>query len=770
MHRARWTLLCFVVGLIGPAANAQTVARYDVFEHTIAYPFDASTGNPWEDVRVDVTLTSPGGGTTAIGGFYFDDDTWKFRFAPGEVGAWTWSYILREGAATVTDNGAFEVVASANPGWVRQSPVNEFRWVFDDGSPFHPRGLQDCIYPEGEPWFLDEDTPVTRPEYLQVMADEAGMNLWRLNNANCSWSLFRQIDPAENIYSLQTGRLFDATATDIRAAGLRIFMTIFGTLDFFPFPNDAADPAKMAAVERYVKYVSDRYGAYVDYWELGNELAFDEYDDAWIQRIAPYLRSVDPYDHPISMSHGRGDMAEIELDAPHRYLSPNWSRLDNDWLFDINRRRIYGKPIVHGEVGNKNCNDEPDSVLRWRVVPWVMFFNEASLVFWNTPESSTFCQPFSGNVYMDAPFRANQRAVSTFSTGFDRDAVMAPVTSSAITVRAYGLSGPRNYGVYLYAYADPFGVTSEATVDINPRGPASGRWIRTSDGAVLGSVDIPAGPQTISVPSFTADIALRLDIAAGSPPTVEAGPDTAIVLPAEDTVLLDGTVTDPDGPPAVTWSLSAGPAGAVFADPAAIDTAVTFTEVGVYTLTLTADDSLNPPVVDDLTVTVDGSPPEVRNVAALDVTATGARLTGRLESAGGADAEVSVHWGRSDGGTDPAAWEASAALGSFPDVPAADVESAVMPLEAVTTYFYRFRARNDFGETWAATSDTFLTLARVRRGDALPPSALVDDTLPWGDPEQVIGPGYPPLLYYQVEGVAEIVLVRTGTSVTLDAR
>jgi hypothetical protein len=62
-----------------------------------------------------------------------------------------------------------------------------------------------------------------------------------------------------------------------------------------------------------------------------------------------------------------------------------------------------------------------------------------------------------------------------------------------------------------------------------------------------------------------------------------------------DTVSLDGTVTD-DGLPSgasvsTVWTVQSGPDGAVFADPNAVDTTVTFVNEGTYELLLTADDT-----------------------------------------------------------------------------------------------------------------------------------------------------------------------------------
>jgi uncharacterized protein YjiK len=89
------------------------------------------------------------------------------------------------------------------------------------------------------------------------------------------------------------------------------------------------------------------------------------------------------------------------------------------------------------------------------------------------------------------------------------------------------------------------------------------------------------------------------------PPSVGAGPDQTITLPAGAT--LDGTVSD-DGLPAppsltTTWSQTSGPGTASFANANAVDTDVTFSQDGTYVLRLTADDGALASS-DELTVTV----------------------------------------------------------------------------------------------------------------------------------------------------------------------
>ncbi len=95
-----------------------------------------------------------------------------------------------------------------------------------------------------------------------------------------------------------------------------------------------------------------------------------------------------------------------------------------------------------------------------------------------------------------------------------------------------------------------------------------------------------------------------------NPPTVSAGNNQTIVLPAAAT--LSGTVSD-DGqpnPPAATtctWSKNSGPGTVTFGNQNAASTTATFSVSGTYVLTLTASDS-NKTASSNVTITADGAP------------------------------------------------------------------------------------------------------------------------------------------------------------------
>jgi hypothetical protein len=92
-------------------------------------------------------------------------------------------------------------------------------------------------------------------------------------------------------------------------------------------------------------------------------------------------------------------------------------------------------------------------------------------------------------------------------------------------------------------------------------------------------------------------------ITVNAAPTVSAGSDQTITLPASAS--LDGTVSDDGrpGPLTTTWSMVSGPGTVTFGNAHAVDTMASFSFNGIYTLRLTANDGAVS-VFDDVVLTV----------------------------------------------------------------------------------------------------------------------------------------------------------------------
>ena len=418
--------------------NTGTIPKHEVFE--ITFRHETVYANPFFDVTIDVVFTSPSKKEIHVGGFHYGSssgpdirtenrqrqqvsyhfdkqDLWKARFAPSEPGRWKYAFVFRNAQGQeARGEGSFTCIKGRkpNPGFVRRHPENQFRFVFDDGSPYFPIGLQDCWGdnsgtgsvldqcsmegpfradlkepPELPPGPMFVRGPANNPQnadvYLRYFS-QCGFNLYRYSQQNCSFPLNSDLDK----YLIQEAVMTDELLCCARKYGFRIFYGIFGFQK--AFNNGPYDEVTMSKVKRFIKYSVDRWGAYVDFWEFLNE---QHADDRWYQIMIPYLKSIDPYGHPITTSWERPHLAGIEINAPHWYQREDELNSDTETSSRAIEWKKQGKPVVVGEQGNWIDPKNPPapgvggvwddrSALRMRIRNWTAFFNEIAVVFWNT--------------------------------------------------------------------------------------------------------------------------------------------------------------------------------------------------------------------------------------------------------------------------------------------------------------------------------------------------------------------------------------------------
>lgn len=554
--------------------NTNTVPLYEVFE--ITFKHDNAYRNPFFDVTLDVTFRSPSGKSITVGGFHYGSlepptitlgerpsrgrrrityrfakhDTWKARFSPSELGRWRYSYVFADNAGgEATGSGAFDCVKARvqSHGFLRQHPTNPFRWVFDDGTPFFPVGLQECLGDnrgtgsalsgmslEG-PFRTDRtdlvELPpgplyVRGPSYNPQNGDvyfrryaRCGFNFFRYSQRNCSYDLYRDLDH----YLVQEAIMTDELLRHVRKYGYRIMYGIFGYQKVF---NDEPDNAEaMAKVKRFIKYTVDRWGAFVDIWEFLNE---QKAADGWYAIMIPYLRSVDPYRHPITTSWERPELDGIEVNAPHWYGNENELQSDAITASRANRWKEHRKPVIVGEQGNAVARNKPrppgvggvwdvGSARRMRIRLWAALFNEIAFIFWNTSYAR---DGHFMNIWLGPQEREYVRALQDFAYRLDADVRMVPVqTSLPDHVRAYGLASPRRAGVYLHHFSDHDNAVRALRVTLDVPATARGYWYSPKSAAMLAAFDAPAGRRTFEAPPFVVDLALL--VTPDGPPDID---------------------------------------------------------------------------------------------------------------------------------------------------------------------------------------------------------------------------------------------------------
>ena len=527
-------------GLNPPVLRAQRtnsltptqIDRYSVFELTRTYD-EAGFTNPWEQASLGAVFTAPSGKKISIDGFYYATDTWKIRFAPTEVGVWQWSLRFTSTNATTakTESGTFTTVTGAQPGFLRISTENRSRFVYDNGSLFNGIGLGECmndVDANGDPFNQMAVDGGVRPEGQEAMPSDArypgldgyfslygprgaGFNLYRWSVDNCAFKLWETISPAGNVYLAREGKWGDDLVQTLQQKKIRVWMTIFGFDP--PFPDTAGtNPAQQNAIKRYIRYVVARYGASVDVWELMNEATVRE---PWYIFAATYLRSIDPYQHPITTSWEKPELSVIDITAPHWYQFESEFESDKITASRIQASLGHGqrKPVVYGEQGNSVQNWDQRSAVRMRLRSWSAFFNEGILIFWNTSGFKNYRSPVAANIYIGPDERGFVKVLQDFTAGVSPLVRVAPVqVSQTSTVRGYALSSPTSFMAYLTNFRDHTNPTSDVSISFNSPVRGTAVWVDPSTGGVIGSATVPVtvGANTLQVPAFVTDIALKL--------------------------------------------------------------------------------------------------------------------------------------------------------------------------------------------------------------------------------------------------------------------
>lgn len=551
--------------------NVKAVPLYEVFE--IDFKHERRYRSPHTDVSVHVVLKSPSGRRVKVGGFFYGStqptkivmrkvkrsgrerdeprymtgrpNLWKARYAPGEIGDWSFRYefaTTKGGKAEGT--GSFRCVKGRAPsrGFLRQNPSNPFLWVFDDGSPYFPIGLQtglgdnfgagtvlSAMALEGPirtdrpgrklpPGAMYQPGPSSNPvngdEYFRRYA-RAGFNFVRHPGHNAPRAV-----SCHGPGNVHEGVMTDEFLRHARKYDMRIMFCIFGWMA----PDEPDNAEVMAKLKRALDYTVARWGAYVDIWELMNE---DKRLSAkWYEIMTAHLRSIDPYRHPITTSFERPEIEGIDVSSPHWYDNRK-DELKSDQLAATRAKnwKKFNKPVIVGEHGSSGADKngiggvwDERSAVRMRLRNWAALFNEISLVFWNTSYAK---DGHRMNMWLGPLERQYVRAMQGLATRLDAGMRMVPVGTSGKNVRAYGLASEERAAVYLHYHATHERTMSGLWIQMDlPERASKGYWYSPETAAIIRRIDIKKGQTELAVPDFTIDIALL--VANDGPPDIDS--------------------------------------------------------------------------------------------------------------------------------------------------------------------------------------------------------------------------------------------------------
>ena len=392
---------------------------------------------------------------------------------------------------------AFSTESKA-PNIIRLNPKNPHRFIDADGKPFYPLGFGDCVFPRGANGeilmgfdgektlnFVDLDT------YFSAYS-KAGFNLLRVSVDNCSFKL----DSEANWL------LMDKYISKARSYGFQIQFCFFN----YYFYNNQLD---------YVRRCVLRYGKDVAIWELSNET---QSTDTEITSGVNFVKSIDPQKRPVTVSFHPNraptlhDIPAIELVSPHLYQKDDSEfSFDQDFIEYVTPLKKWGKPILIGEYGLRSANWSLISALQLRLVTWSAFFNEVGLCFWNTSWDKNLKTEGASNIYLGKQERSFIKVLSSFTKEVASDAKIAAITVNKPTlVRSSALTSKIGYFAYLHAFTNHQSQTSGISITIESQFDGTATWIEPATGRILATGKVLAGRQTIIVPAFLTDVALKV--------------------------------------------------------------------------------------------------------------------------------------------------------------------------------------------------------------------------------------------------------------------
>ncbi len=285
--------------------------------------------NPFTDLVVSSTFTSPSGAPFTIEGFHDGDSTWRVRFNPGEPGRWSYRIAAYPADPDLGAEGTVDVTDRPTRGFLVSTPREGW-------------GLQ---YESGEPVFLLGDTAYNLFGMAHCGADvrpflarraAQGFTLLRVRlpvspfhppDGYNTWQTCRtwpwggsEQSPRFDRFNLDYFRTVDTVVQSAEelGIGLELIMEAWG----FEFPFNSRQIFVAEWEELWLRYLIARYDAFacVAMWTPMNEYEYypngdwhhAPVADRWAMRIGRWIKRTAPHGHIVAIHNGPREPAFVE--------------------------------------------------------------------------------------------------------------------------------------------------------------------------------------------------------------------------------------------------------------------------------------------------------------------------------------------------------------------------------------------------------------------------------------------------------------------------
>jgi hypothetical protein len=554
-------------------APSTSLAQYDLLELDI--DTDQSVDNPFDpdQMAIDLSFTASSGERVNVPAFFYQGfdaatqqpiwpQSWKARFTPTLEGSWSVQATLKTSTETLQSEPIqFEVTPAVSRGFVRVSSENKHYLGFDNGEGYFPVGLN-------LGWGHADPLQDYRRWLDALQANHADVTrIWM-----SSWAFgIEWTDSGLGRYKLDKAWQLDQVMQMAQARGINVILVLLnhGAFNIRVNPEWASNPYNaehggpckepvdfatnadaQKLFQKRLRYIAARWGYATNLlaWEWWNEVDLTPIGELnvlrpWLDVMTPYLRSVDPYHHLVTISYASVtdprtiDLPEIDVLQHHEYNStdPRSSIPQAYGRMTSLGTRPATKPSLYTEFGATSSTEQPTR------------YDSEGLQFHAGLWASTFSGFSNAAMYWwwDSYIEPNQywyhlKGLSDFLAGENLSRLSVTTTQvNTTTVQAMALAGTDHALVWLsnsqysvdaaeedYRQASLFHGVKEAdwhftlqerrnasvTLNAMQDGQYRVEWFDTRDNTKLASATAQAikGRVTIVAPAFTKDVAAKL--------------------------------------------------------------------------------------------------------------------------------------------------------------------------------------------------------------------------------------------------------------------
>ncbi|MCJ7728762.1 MAG: DUF5060 domain-containing protein [Sedimentisphaerales bacterium] len=379
--------------------NGSTIGRYEKFE--VTFTLSQTYTNPFDPCIIDVNVSfhEPGGNVITIPAFYYrkyvvvgsnpesysspGPELWKARFAPSKPGTHTFDITIKDsgGTVVVTDANSFICQESSRKGFIRVDPNDRAFLRYDNGDTrlnigqnigWNTGGVYGWnnylkkMHTGGENWVRhwmcsygsDWGTILEWKNGLGYFLGAGKLAMQTAQRLDKYVEIAEQNDVAIQLCLQHHGQFSNTTNPDYNDNPYKASNggPLSSAAQFF------TDANAIRMTKNKYRYIVARWGysPSIFAWELFNEVQFtDGWNSSqasvvnWHNQMAAYIRSIDPFKHPITTSsHGSGfeniwNLADINLIQVHYYGTDTIHTFEQTAL----SLASFNKPVIMGEFG-----------------------------------------------------------------------------------------------------------------------------------------------------------------------------------------------------------------------------------------------------------------------------------------------------------------------------------------------------------------------------------------------------------------------------------